>query len=225
MEALRIKSITDYSICYLRFENAAINTDTLGGLTWTTGGGTPANADGKYGKGVYLDTSAYISSTGGLSRSPFINGWWVNAWVKSFTGAVFSSKAGSGEHYLALNSTNLGLHLHSTTDVPFDFTYTFVGSDGFDYNKYSMITWVASGGGSKEIRLYVNGNRVSTQSLGGYDPGVSEAPSRIGAYYIEGKNGTSGYIDDLLMGANTLITDADIKKLYQARGFPMGALL
>lgn len=225
MEAKRLQTVLDNSVSYLRFENGALNTDTLGGLSWSTGGGTPLSAEGKYGGGVYLDTSAFITSPNSLGRSPFTNGWWVNAWVKGFTGAVFSCKQGSYENYVGCNSTTMYMHVQSSTDVGLDFGYTFVGPDGFDFTKYSMLTWATTSTGSKTVKFYINGNLIDTQLTGGYDPGLGEAECRIGSFYIEGKGGTNGYLDDLLLGANYIITDAEVKKLYQARGFPLGAII
>lgn len=224
MEALRLKTVLDHSVSYLRFESGALNTDALGGLTWSTGAGTPTSAIGKFGGGVSFDTSSYITSADALGRAPFVNGWWVNAWVKDWTGAVFSAKAGGYENYCSLNSTNMALHLQTSTDVGKDANTVF--PVGWDPTILNMLTWVAvSAGGTMHLKFYLNGVQFADTTYAGFDPGLCEAQSRIASYYIEGKNGTSGILDDLLLGANTIITDAEIVSLYRARGFPIAAII
>jgi len=224
MEALRSSLILSHSVSYLRFENGAINTDSIGGMTFSTGGGTPANTTGKFGKGVTFGATDYITSINALSRAPFVNGWWMNVWVRNWNGAVFSSKAGSYENYVGLNGANIFSHVQTTTDIGKDGGVGLPA--GFDATKYNMMTWIAmSSAGLMHLKYYVNAVQLADQTFAGVDPGLCEAQSRIGYFYTEGKNGTVGDLDDLLMGANTIITDTEIKQLYQSRGFPIAALL
>lgn len=215
MQAVSLSSILARSISYLRFEAGALNTDALTGLTWTDGG-TPASTPGKYGGGLILDGTNYLTSVDALGRAPFTNGWWMNAWIKNWSGPIFSSDAGSYENFIGANGSDLFMHMQSTTDSGRDGSAPL--PIGFNPNVFNMVTFIAvSLSGSTHMKFYVNAIQIGDVVHAGVDPGLCEAGSKIGRYHVEGTNAT-GKIDDLLMGANDIITEEEIKKLYLDAG-------
>src|SRR5574343_311002 len=199
--------------CYYRFNSGALTTDSKNSLTLTSNG-TPTDVAGKFGNGVSLDTSAYFSRNTQLTNSnPYA--FSINVWVKDYTaGCIFSAKAGSYEWYVSTSATHLGVHAHWTDNTDTDITAgAYPG--GTDTAKWNMITITADQPASDAIiKGYVNKTLVINQTVSGKNVGVVEAPFYLSYYHVEGKNGSTGKIDDFMFFENKVLTTTEIDQLY-----------
>lgn len=222
MEAIRnplFKNVNAFA--NYRFSSGFLTTDSKGGHTLSIGAGTPIATTGKYGGGISLDTSSYYQRATAFTAG---GSWSFNAWVRNWLGSIFSCKSGSSEVYFQISGTTLNLTSVSTDGSSVSVSIGLPA--GFNAAIYNMVTVVAHLSGADTVYyIYCNGTEIynTGTTYNGKFPGAMESPYLIGSYYIEGKNGTLGDVDDIFMYTDAF-TASEVRSLYVNRGFPIVAL-
>lgn len=214
-EGINTSLFADASLqCYYRFNSGALTTDSKGSLTLTSNG-SPTDVAGKFGNGVYLDTSAYFSRSTALTANG--DSWSINMWVKDHvTGAFFSANSGGYECYVGNNLTDLYSSICWSDSTQDGYSGTISGFDATDWNMVTITT--EQSGGNVIVKGYVNTEIIFNQTKVGKTNSGLFSPFYFSYYHVEGKNTSAGKIDDFMFFKNKVLTTTEIEQLYNETG-------
>lgn len=220
-------------VAYFKFENNVV--DSTGLLPSATGTGIDF-VSGKVGQAVRFDanldridipdTDLLSFTTGGGNDVPFSISFWYYTTALNTGGNWFINKrtnVSGGDEWQILLFTDGKLYLQK-----FDrFTNGFVQSTATSSTFNTLNTWfhvVVTYDGSKSLtssKIYVNGSlaTTSTTNIGGAYSGMNNggAICRMGLNswdLLSPTFGHRGYMDELAIWKNRLLTPSDVSYLY-----------
>ena len=209
---------------YYRFLTGFLTADSKNGYTLTSHG-SPTPITGRYNGGVNFNVSTdYYSRASAWTSSG--QAFSIIVWARNYFGAMHSSPTPGTtlEWYFSKTATILALHTAFTDDTAPSDSGTFPSPyDDTVWHQFAVTIGVS--GGNTTVKMYLDSVLFDTTLHTGKLPHAVETAQYISFYAVEGKNGSTGDLDEFAF-FNREITATELQRLYRAQsGFFVGGVV